>query len=167
MHLWKIQNGIPSLADNLLVAGGLSLGVGAFVLSLDHALEFFEARGFNYLGYFAVFSIFGALGGVGLWIFARNEKRLRSEVIIPRRVFGFGTAAVLTMITTILISDLFDSDMMATGLAVVGFFTLAYSLIIQASLRWPSSVATFSLWLSVALGALGLLAKAFKLFAAK
>ncbi|ATC64869.1 hypothetical protein CMV30_13325 [Nibricoccus aquaticus] len=167
MHLWKIQNGIPSLADNILVAAGLSLGVGAFVLSLNCALEFFEARGFNYLGYFAVFSVFGVLGGLGLWLFMRNEKLLRAEVIVPRRVFGFGTATVLIMITTALISDLFQSDLATTGLVVIGFYTIAYSVIVQCALRWPSRTTSFSLWLSLTLGALGVLAKALKLFVAK
>lgn len=167
MHLWKIQNGIPSLADNFLVAGGMSVGIGCFVQTLDSFLEFFEARGFNYLGYFAAFGAFGALGGLGLWLFMRNEKRLCDEVIIPCRVFGYGTSTILIMITTFLINDLFRTDLTTTGLLVVGSYTIVYSLIVQCSLRWPSRTASFTLWLSLTLNAIGLLAKAFKVFGAK
>jgi hypothetical protein len=157
MHLWKIQNGIPSLADNFLVAGGTSVGIGGFVLTLDRALEFFEARGFNYLGYAVVFLAFGTLGGLGLWLFRRNEKRLRAEVIIPRRVFGFGIAAVLILVTTSLVAQVFRLPLMSTGSIVVGIYTFLYTFVVKAALRWPARTATFSLCLSLVVGAVGVL----------
>jgi hypothetical protein len=162
MHLWKIRNGIPSLADNFLVAGATSVGLGCFVLTLDHALEFFEPRGFSYLGYATVFLAFGVCGALGIWLFMRNEKLLRAEVIIPRRVFGFGTAAVLILITTSLIAQIVRLPLMSTGLIVVVAYTCLYTLVVKASFRWPAPTTTCSVALSLALAAIGVLSKILK-----
>jgi hypothetical protein len=104
-----------------------------------------------------VFLAFGTLGGLGLWLFRRNEKRLRAEVIIPRRVFGFGIAAVLILVTTSLVAQVFRLPLMSTGSIVVGIYTFLYTFVVKAALRWPARTATFSLCLSLVVGAVGVL----------
>jgi hypothetical protein len=161
MTLWKINDGLPSAADALLVVGGFLGACTVFIPCIEPILSVFEPLGLVYLGYFV--ALLGMLfsAAAGFWLFVRNEKKLRWEVIIPRRVF-----AITSMPVIFLVRFFTDAWAFRAGLGffdhlaiLVVCFVPIFGLVIRVSLRFPQRAAEVAMWFQVSLAALGVLAK--------
>ncbi len=107
MTLWRIKNGLPSLADGLLVIGGIPGAVFIPVRALDPLLDYFEPRGLPYLGYAILFVMLFGLGGLGLLVFLRNQRKLRPKIRAPRVVFAFTVPPLAFLSHSLALSWLF------------------------------------------------------------
>jgi hypothetical protein len=177
MKLWHIVDGVPSVADGVLVSAAPVFCLGVFVRVLDPVLNYFEPRGLVYLGYALVFLAFGCLGGIGFAAFMANQKKMREEVRVPRVVFAFSavpvvlvlhTAIVAWLVPTIVRRDLsLDSISNQVGLVLIAVFGVLYALVVKAALRFPTRTTAIAIWFNLALSALEVAAKAAALFHAK
>jgi hypothetical protein len=178
MTLWRIKNGIPSYADALLVAGGMILGIGTFIPLFDRILDYFEPRGLLALGYAVLLLIGGSVGGLGFWVFWRNQKKMREEIRIPRLVFAFAAPPLILLFHTVFLPfvwspweegrlDTLDHAWRNLGLSLIAVFALLYVLLVKAALRYPERTTIIALWFNMGLGAIGVLAKAASLFLKK
>ncbi len=169
MTIWRIKAGVPSLADALLVVGGLIGVCSLFIPCVEPLLDFFEPRGLSYLGYFIGLLLMLGAGAAGVWAFLRNEKKMRWEVVIPRRVFAI-TAAPLIFIAIHLTSPWAWSTDLGffehIALLVVLFIPL-FGIVVRLSLRFPARAAEVAIWFHVGLAGLGVIAKAASLFMKK
>ena len=163
MTLWRIRNGIPSFADALLVAGGPALCIGCFVEIADPFLNFFEPKGFLYLGWGLLCLAGSLLGGCGFLLFWNVQQKIRPEIRVPRLVFAF---AAVPLIWQPLVNDL-DKAWRNLGIGLVVIFAGLYSVVVKTALRYPERTTIIAVWFSLALGAIGLIAKASLLFAQK
>jgi len=161
MTIYRIRDGVPSVADALLVVGGFPGACTVFTPCIEPILAVFEPIGLVYLGYFIALLVMLMSIAAGIWIFLRNEKKLRWEVIIPRRVFAFTSMPVIFLV-------LFFTDAWAFRVGVGFFEHLAllvvcyvpiFGLVVRISLRFPERAALAAIWFQVALAALGVLAK--------
>jgi hypothetical protein len=174
MTLWRIEDGIPSVADGLLVAGGMISGIGLFVYLADPVLNYFELRGMLYLGFAVLFLIFGSLGALGFLVFFRNQNKMRDEIRIPRLVFALSTPPLFLLFHALLIAWLFpaiirkeimlDDAYQVVGLSLIVVFAVMYAIVVRAALRWPARTTAIALWFNVGLGAAGVTAKVLSLF---
>ena len=157
------------MADAFLVVGGLIGVCLLFIPCAELLLDFFEPRGLSYLGYFLALMFMLGAGAAGVWVFLRNEKMMRWEVIIPRRVFGI-TSAPLIFIAMHLTSSLVWSTDLGffehIALLVVLFLPL-FGIVVKLSLLFPARAAEVALWFHLGLAGLGVLAKAASLFMKK
>jgi len=177
MTLWRIKDGIPSVADGLLVAGGMMSCIGLFIRSADPVLNYFEPRGLLYLGFVILFVIFGSLGGLGFLVFWRNQKKIREEIRVPRIVFAFCTPPLFLLFHTLLMAWLFpaivrheltlDEAYRWVGINLIVVFAVMYAAVVRAAIRWPARTTVIALWFNVGLGAVGVTAKALSLFLRK
>ena len=173
MTLWRIKDGIPSLADGLLVTGGMMGGIFLLTAVFDPFLNYFEPRGFLYLGYAILFVVFGSLGGLGFFVFLRNQQKLREEVRVPRGVFAFAVPPLFLLFQEIAISWLFPSILEKkieledayhlVGVTLFFGFAVLYAAVVRAALRWPGRTTVIALWFSVGMTALGATAKVLNL----
>jgi hypothetical protein len=161
MTLWRIKDGIPSVADALLTVGGL-LGVcTVFIPCIEPILSVFEPLGLVYLGYFLALLVMLMSGVAGVWLFLRNEKKLRWEVIIPRRVFAITAVPMI-----FLVRFLTDPWTFRAGISffehlalLVVCFVPIFGLVVRFSLRFPQRAMEVAMWFHISLAALGVLAK--------
>jgi hypothetical protein len=177
MNLWRIKDGMPSVADGLLVAGGMMGDFFLLTAVFDPFLNYFEPRGLLYLGYAILFIAFGALGGFGFLVFWRNQKKLRVEIRVPRLVFAFAVPPLFLLFHSIAISWLFpfilpgkislEDAYRLVGVTLVIGFALLYTTVVRAALRWPTRTTMIALWFNVGMGALGVTAKFLKLILQK
>lgn len=169
MTLWRIKDGIPSIADALLATGGLIGVCLLFIPCIEPLLDFFDPKGLSYLGFLFGLIIMLGVGAVAVWVFIRNEKKMRWEVVIPRRVFAF-TAAPLIFIAMHLTSfwtrDADISFFEHIGLLVI-LFVPVFGVIVRLSLLFPAKAAAIALWFQLGLTGLGVLAKVAYLFLKK
>lgn len=161
MTLWKIHDGIPSIADAFLVVGGLIGACTVFIPCVEPILSVFEPRGLVYLGYFVALLVMLISGAAGFWLFVRNEKKLRWEVIVPRRVFAITSLPVI-----FLVRFFTDAWAFRAGLgffehlaSLVFCFVPIFGLVVRVSLRFPERAAAAAMWFQLSLAALGVLAK--------
>jgi hypothetical protein len=162
MNVWRIKEGIPSLADALLVVGGLIGICMLFLPFADALLDFLEPKGLAYLGYFIALMFLLGAAAAGVWAFLKNEKKMRWEVVIPRRIFAI-TAAPLIFIAMHLTSPwAWRSDIgffEHVGVLVLLFLPL-FVVVMRLSLRFPRRAAEVALWFHLSLAGIGVLAKA-------
>ena len=166
MTIWRIKEGVPSLLDSLLVAGG-AVGVSMIMVAvLDPLLDYMEPRGLSLLGFFIAFVLLLSTGGLAFWLFVRNEKKIRPEIIIPRRVFALTSAPLIYMALYLTSPWVWRSEVSFTEHigALVLFFMLLFRLVIRASLRFPHRASEVAIWFHIVLCGLGVLAKAASLF---
>jgi hypothetical protein len=174
MTLWRINDGMPSVADGLLVAGGMMGGIFLLTAVSDPVLNYFEPRGLLYLGEALLFVVFGALGGLGFLVFWRNQKKLREEIRVPRLVFAFSTPPLFLIFQSLAIAWLtpaiihgtinFKDAYNAVGLVLIVVFALIYSAVIHAAIWWPTRTTLIALWFNIGMGVLGVTAKFLNLF---
>ena len=161
MTLWKIKDGLPSAADALLVVGGFLGACAVFIPCIEPILGVFEPLGLVYLGYFFALLVMLFSAAAGFWLFVRNEKKLRWEVIIPRRVFAITSMPVIFLVR-------FFTEPWAFR-AGVGFFdhlallvicfVPVFGLVVRVSIRFPERAVGVAMWFQVSLAAIGVLAK--------
>lgn len=161
MTLWRIRDGVPSIADALLTLGGPLSACSGAISCIDPLLDFFEPRGLGYLGFAIALLLLLVSGGAAAWLFFRNEKKLRWEVIVPRRVFLI-SAVPVTMLGLLLTS----SWAWGAGLRFFEHFALLvvcllpiFGVVMRYSLRSPHRAMAIAVWFHLALVALGTLAK--------
>ena len=160
MRLWKIENGIPSLADNVLISGVPPLGIAGVVATLSSSLEFFESRGLSsYYGYVTTILGSGILGGLWLFFFSRNEKRILPDLLQVRRIWASGLSLVLSFIAGLLVTDLFKTDFVLTQIMSALGCTLLYSLVIVWARHRPGQATHTTIIIALSLSLLGLIAK--------
>ncbi len=174
MNLWRIENGLPSLADGLLVAGGLVGGIFLLTTVLDPVLNYFEPRGLLYLGYAFLFSVFSVLGGIGFLVFWQNQNKIREEIRVPRIVFAFATPPLILLFQSVVIAWLwpdiihkkitFEDAARTAGALLIIIFAILYAGVVRAAIRWPARTTIIALWFNVGMGMLGAVAKFVKLF---
>ena len=173
MTIWRIKNGLPSVADGLLVAGGMIGGINLLSEVFDPVLNYFEPRGLLYVGYAILFVAFGALGGLGIMVFLRNQNKLRDEIRVPRLVFAFAIPPLFLLFNSIAISLIFpyiirenisiEKANYVISLALIVGFALVYAVIVRAALRWPTRTTWIALWCNVGMAAIGVTAKIIKI----
>jgi hypothetical protein len=97
MTLWRIKDGTPSIADALLVAGGMICGIGIFIPLFDRILDYFDPRGLLVLGY-AVLLVIGMSSQKGSgFTFHPTRSRTQDPASIapsphPHKVWPVGSA---------------------------------------------------------------------------
>ncbi|MBX3750899.1 MAG: hypothetical protein KF897_12490 [Opitutaceae bacterium] len=170
MTLWRIKDGIPSIADALLVAGGMICGIGIFVPLSDRILDYFEPRGLLVLGYAVLLVIGMGVGGLGFWAFIRNQKKIREEIRIPRLVFAFAAPPLILLFHSILLpvfwrpwenhsTEALDQAWRNLGVSLILVFAWLYVFMVKAAIRYPARTTIIALWFNVGLGAVGVAAK--------
>jgi hypothetical protein len=169
MTWWGIRDGFPGLADCTLVAVGPVAGIMTFVRAVDPVLNPFERAGLLYLGYAVLFLVFGSVGALGFVLFQRNQRKLRSEFIVPRMVFLFAAPVLFLVSQTLLMALFFPGIVrgnisldMASVLIDVGLGALLWLLyvgVVFAALRWPGRTGMVAVWSWAGLIGLGVVAK--------
>lgn len=174
MTLWRIRDGVPSLADALFVAGGPIFCIGCFTAIADPFLDYFEPKGLLYLGFGLLFLIGLLFGGSGFLLFWRIQQKLRPEIRFPRLAFAFAAIPLififhqllLPLFWTPLANDL-DLVWRNLGFSLIVFFALLYVGMVKAAVRYPERTNFIALWFSVGLGLIGAVAKVTLLFTKK
>jgi hypothetical protein len=161
MTLWRIKDGIPSLADALLVTGGVSTVIGIVVPSIDPMLNYFEPMGLVYLGWAGLFLLGAIVGVTGMIGFYRNEKIIRNEIRFSRWVFGY-LSPVLIMVLTFSFG-LLQPGMLMELIIIEATFILSlsvlYLVVANTAVGHPAAVNKTAAWIWMAWLALVLLAK--------
>jgi MFS family permease len=174
ISLWHVKDGIPSVADVLLVAGGMWGVIFLLQAVFDPVADYFDARGLLYVGYSLLFIVFGALGGLGLLAFLLVDRKLRPEIRVPRFVFAFTVVPLFPLLQPVLESWLFryhpgtshsvhDAGQIVSAILILAF-ALLYALLVSVALRWPQRTTTVAFWFCAGMGVIGTAAMILSLF---
>lgn len=167
MKLWRFRDGIPSVADGvLIVMAPLVFSCGVF---FDPILDYFEPRGLVYLGYgFNFVVLMGCAAGVGAMI-RRNHRKTRDELRVPRAAFAVVSflVSLLTMfgghelmIWLLLRRGAVDDGLWWKLMALqVVICTTVYPFVIQFALRRPLRANRIAGCMMIVLGLLGMVGK--------
>lgn len=169
MTLWRIDNGIPSLADALLV----SVCPMAVCLSIipisDWLLSYLEPHDLGALGFFLALMFMLGIGALTFSVFRRNERRIRPEIIIPRRVFAITSVPLIFIAYQMTLPWAFRTAICFYDhhLLLSLFFTGIFGLVVRGCLKFPHRASEVAIWFSLILSAIGLVAKAALIFVKK
>ncbi len=145
-------------------------GLGIVIPQLDRILDYFEPRGLLALGYAILFVSSLIVGGLGFWVFTRNQKKIREEIRIPRLVFAFAAPPLILLFHSIFLpvfwrpwenhdAEALDQAWRNLGISLILVFAWLYVLVVKAALRYPARTTIIALWFNVGLGAVGVVAK--------
>ena len=157
------------MADAFLVVGGFLGAASLFIPAIEPILSIFEPRGLSFIGYFLALLLMLAAGALGFWLFVRIERKLRWEVIIPRRVFAITSAPIIFILVYLTGPWVWKSGMgfFEHALLLVLALVPVYGLVLRLSLRFPERAAGVAIWFHLGLMGLGVFAKFATLFSKK
>jgi len=132
-------------------------------------LSYFDPHDLSALGFFLALMFMLGAGALVVLMFRRNEKQIRPEIIIPRRVFAITSVPLIFIAYQITRPWAFRSGVgFFEHFAILSlFFTGIFGLVVRACLKFPQRASEVAIWFSLVLSGIGVVAKAASIFLKK